>query len=348
MGRSGPRARLPLWLALTVAVGALLVAMTVSVSHGAVSIAFPDVWAVMAHRGLRLPVGLPTDPTAVEIVWTLRAPRTVLAALVGAGLALAGTAAQALIRNPLADPYILGVSGGASLLTVTAIVVGLGSYGLASTAFASFVGAVGSLGLVLVFGLRRGVISPLRLVLAGIAIGELLAGLTSFMVLRADEPQKVYSILFWLAGSLDQAAWSALWLPSAAVVIGALILLFDAARLNALIVGDETAASLGISVARLRWRLLLVTSLLTALMVSQSGIIGFVGLVVPHVARLVVGADHRRVVPMAAVTGAAFMVLCDLASRTVIAPTVIPVGIVTGVVGAPFFLWLLRRADTAR
>ena len=313
--------------------------MTASISSGAVSIGFGDVWAVMAHRGLRLPVGLPADPTATEIVWTLRAPRTVLAALVGAGLALAGTAAQALIRNPLADP---------SLMTVTAIVVGIGSYGLASTATASFVGAIGALGLVLLFGIRRGVIAPLRLVLAGIAIGELLAGLTSFMVLRADEPQKVYGILFWLAGSLDQANWSPLWLPAMGIAVGLLILIADGARLNALIVGDETAASLGINVSRLRWRLLVVTSLMTALMVSQSGIIGFVGLVVPHVARLVVGADHRRVVPMAALTGAAFMVLCDLVSRTVIAPTVIPVGIVTGVVGAPFFLWLLRRADTAR
>lgn len=322
--------------------------MTASISSGAVSIGFGDVWAVMAHRGLRLPVGLPADPTATEIVWTLRAPRTVLAALVGAGLALAGTAAQALIRNPLADPYILGVSSGASLMTVTAIVVGIGSYGLASTATASFVGAIGALGLVLLFGIRRGVIAPLRLVLAGIAIGELLAGLTSFMVLRADEPQKVYGILFWLAGSLDQANWSPLWLPAMGIAVGLLILIADGARLNALIVGDETAASLGINVSRLRWRLLVVTSLMTALMVSQSGIIGFVGLVVPHVARLVVGADHRRVVPMAALTGAAFMVLCDLVSRTVIAPTVIPVGIVTGVVGAPFFLWLLRRADTAR
>lgn len=319
--------------------------MTASISSGAVSIPFTDVWAVMAHRGLRLPIGLPTNPTATEIVWTLRAPRTVLAALVGAGLALAGTAAQALIRNPLADPYILGVSSGASLMTVTAIVMGIGAYGLASTATASFVGALGALGLVLMFGVRRGLISPLRLVLAGIAIGELLAGLTSFVVLRADEPQKVYSILFWLAGSLDQANWSPLLLPAMGVVVGWLILSIDAARLNALIVGDETAASLGIHVARLRWRLLIVTSLLTALMVSQSGIIGFVGLVVPHVARLVVGADHRRVVPMAAVSGAAFVVLCDLVSRTVLAPTVIPVGIVTGVVGAPFFLWLLRRAD---
>lgn len=339
---------MPLPLVLTISVTFLLASMTVSNAYGAVDIPFAEVWATLARRGLRLPVDLPANATHVEIVWTLRAPRTLLAVLVGAGLALAGVASQALIRNPLADPYILGVSGGASAAAVTAIVLGIGSFGLASTSTAAFVGAAGALVLVMLFGVRRGVISPLTLVLSGIAIGYLLSGITSFMVLRAEDDRQVYGILFWLGGSLDQATMSTLWLPAVGLLFGGVVLGADAQRLNALLVGDETAASLGVHVAWLRWRLLGITALLTATMVSQSGIIGFVGLVVPHIARLLIGSDNRRVIPVAAVTGAAFMVICDVIARLLIAPVVIPIGIVTGVLGAPFFLWLIRRSTSER
>ena len=229
---------------------------------------------------------------------------------------------------------------------MASIVFGIGAFGVASTSWMAFLGAMGALLLVLLFGRRRGVIAPLRLVLAGVAIGHLLGGLTSFLVLQAEESHKVFSILFWLAGSLDKASWRSLWLPAAATATGFAVLLADGTRLNALLIGDETASSLGVDIHRLRARLLAVTALLTAVMVALSGIIGFVGLVVPHIARLIVGSDHRRVVPLAALTGATFLVLCDLASRTLIAPTLVPVGIVTGVLGAPFFLWLLHRADT--
>ncbi len=320
--------------------------MTFAVSWGAVQIPVADVWSTIARRGFRLPVGLPSDDTFADIVWTLRAPRVVLAALVGSGLAVAGVAAQALVRNPLADPYILGVSGGASAAAVASIVFGLGAFGLTTTSSAAFVGAIGALLLVLLFGRRRGVISPLRLVLAGVAIGQLLGGVTSFMVLQAQDEGKVFSILFWMAGNLGRSDWDYLWVPTIGVVVGVAVLLADGARLNALLIGDETAASLGVNTHRLRYRLLAVTALLTALMVALSGMIGFVGLVVPHVARLTVGSDHRRVVPVAALGGATFLVLCDLASRAVLAPTDIPVGIVTGFIGAPFFLWLLHRTES--
>lgn len=338
--------RVPLSIALSGSAVLLVAAMAWSISSGAIHIPLADVWRVMAHRALRLPVALPQDETNVEVVWTLRAPRTVLAALVGSALSLAGVAAQALVRNPLADPFVLGVSGGASAAAVASIVFGIGAFGVASTSWMAFLGAMGALLLVLLFGRRRGVIAPLRLVLAGVAIGHLLGGLTSFLVLQAEESQKVFSILFWLAGSLDKASWRSLWLPAAATATGFAVLLADGTRLNALLIGDETASSLGVDLHRLRARLLAVTALLTAVMVALSGIIGFVGLVVPHIARLIVGSDHRRVVPLAALTGATFLVLCDLASRTLIAPTLVPVGIVTGVLGAPFFLWLLHRADT--
>lgn len=320
--------------------------MTWSVSHGAIDIPFSDAWRVLVHRGLHLPVELPADVTHTEVIWTLRAPRTALAALVGAGLSLAGVSAQALVRNPLADPFVLGVSGGASAAAVFSIVVGFGTFGLATTSTAAFVGAVGALLMVLLFGRHRGVISPLRLVLAGVAVGHLLAGVTSFLVLRAEDAHQVFSILFWLAGSLDQANWRDLVVPCVGVWAGFVLLMIDGRQLNALLIGDETAASLGVDVPALRRRLLVTTALLTAVMVALSGIIAFVGLVVPHVARLLVGSDHRRVVPIATLSGALFLVTCDVVSRVVIAPTLLPVGIVTGMLGAPFFLWLLHRSDS--
>jgi iron complex transport system permease protein len=336
----------PLGISIAVCAALLVVAVGWSISWGAIDIPLTDVWSVVAHRGLHLPVHLPANATYVDIVWTLRAPRAVLAALVGCGLSLAGVAAQALVRNPLADPFVLGVSGGASVAAVASIVFGFAGFGNSTASASAFFGAIAALLMVLVFGRRNGMISPLRLVLAGVAIGHLLAGLTSFLVLQATDDHKVFNILFWLSGSLSESSWRPLAIPALCVGAGFVLLLADGPALNALLIGDETAASLGVHVAALRRRLLAVTALLTAVMVALSGIIGFVGLVVPHVSRMLVGSDHRRVVPIAALSGATFLVLCDLASRVLIAPVEIPVGIVTGVLGAPFFLWLLRRSDT--
>lgn len=323
----------------------LLVAFTISVSWGAVAIPFTDVWAILIRKILHLESMSNLDPTHIDIVWTLRAPRVVLAAMVGSGLSLAGVAAQAMVRNPLADPYVLGVSAGASVAAVASILFGLGAFGLTSTSSSAFAGAVLAMLLVILFGQRRGVIAPLRLILAGVAIGHLLAGITSFLVLQADDAQQVFGVLFWLEGSLARSNWNFLLLPVVAILASWVTLFADGHKLNALLVGDETASSLGVNVNYLRGRLLIITALLTAVMVSLSGIIGFVGLVVPHIARLLVGSDHRRVIPVAAIFGAAFLILADAIARLLLAPIEIPVGIVTGIFGAPFFLWLLWRAE---
>lgn len=327
----------------------LAVAMAASLVIGPGEVSLGEAAAIVGHRALHLPVDLPEDRIAVTLVWTLLLPPAVMAALVGAGLALAGVASQALIRNPLADPFILGVSGGASVGAVSVMVLGLGGpSSTAARAGGAFVGALLGLLLVMAFGARSGSISPLRVVLAGIAIGHLLAGLTTLLIVGSGNSNRVFGILHWLGGSVLAARPENLWLPALALVVGLVVLLLDAGRMNALLIGEETAASLGVNVNALRWRLVLVTAALAAVMVSQAGIIGFVGLVIPHMARLLVGSDHRAVIPVAAVGGAAFMVLCNLAARNAFEPHVIPVGVVAGVIGAPVFLWLISRGPAMR
>lgn len=303
---------------------------------------FADVWSTVIHR---LSGGQPRPGTHDLIVWQLRVPRALLAAIVGAGLATVGTAVQALVRNPLADPYLLGISHGASLGAVAAIVLGAGTAGLFGfgVSGAAFVGALLSFGLVWGVARRGGGFSPLRLVLAGVAIGQFLSGFTSYLVLRVGDEQQTQGVLFWLMGSLGGAQWSTLALPAGTVLLGLLALQGRARELNAVLLGDETAAALGVNVSRLRRELFVVTSVLTAVLVSVSGAIGFVGLMVPHLCRLVIGGDHRRLLPVSALTGAVLLVVVDIACRTALPDMELPVGVVTAFIGAPVLLFLLDR-----
>nr|WP_280714442.1 iron ABC transporter permease [Kitasatospora sp. MAP5-34] len=321
---------------------ALVGALTAAVSLGAVDIPAAEVWSVVARRLTGRP---PATGTRDLIVWQLRAPRALLAAVVGAGLGLVGTAVQALVRNPLADPYLLGISSGASLGAVAATVLGVGvgsAVGFTVSA-AAFAGALGSFALVWTIARRGGGFSPLRLVLAGIGIGHFLSGFTSYLVLQAGDEQQTRGVLFWLMGSLSGATWSQLALPAAAVVVGLAVLQGRSRALNALLMGDETAASLGVDVARLRRELFVVTSVLTGVLVAVSGAIGFVGLMVPHVCRLLVGGDHRRLLPLSALTGAVLLVVVDTLARTVLDTQEVPIGVVTALIGAPALLYLLDR-----
>ncbi|MEU9078817.1 FecCD family ABC transporter permease [Kitasatospora sp. NPDC004745] len=323
-------------------VAALVLALTLAVSFGSVDIPVHEVWTVVAHR---ITGTAPEAGTRDLIVWQLRVPRALLAALVGAGLGLVGTAVQALVRNPLADPYLLGISSGASLGAVAVIVLGAGTgfafgFGVSAAAFA---GALGSFALVWAIARRGGGFAPMRLVLAGVAIGQFLSGFTSFLVLQAGDDQQTRGVLFWLMGSLGAATWDQLAAPAAAVALGWLALQARARHLNALLMGDETAAGLGVDTARLRRELFAVTSLLTGVLVAVSGAIGFVGLLVPHVCRLVVGGDHRRLLPLSALTGAVLLVAVDTVARNALDTQELPIGVVTAVVGAPVLLYLLDR-----
>ncbi|MFF1481241.1 FecCD family ABC transporter permease [Streptomyces sp. NPDC058301] len=321
---------------------ALLAALTAAVSFGSTSIPPGEVWGVVWRR---LSGDAPRPGTDDLIVWQLRVPRALLAAFVGAGLGVVGTAVQALVRNPLADPYLLGISNGASLGAVAAIVLGAGAGGALGLGLsgAAFAGALATFALVWAVARRGGGFAPLRLVLAGVAIGQFLSGFTSYLVLQAGDEQQTHSVLFWLMGSLSGASWPLLAVPAIAVPAALLVLQARARGLNALLMGDETAAGLGIDVVRLRRELFLVTSVLTGVLVAVSGAIAFVGLMVPHVCRLLVGGDHRRLLPLSALLGALLLVVVDTVCRTAMDAQELPVGVVTSLIGAPALLYLLDR-----
>ncbi|MFD5552525.1 FecCD family ABC transporter permease [Streptomyces sp. NPDC127068] len=310
---------------------------------GSVAIPAPQVLEILVHRVTG--VGDPHGWTLVQdgIVWDLRLPRVLLALLIGAALSVVGVVAQALVRNPLADPYLLGTSSGAALGAVASIVLGVALFGGASTGVAGFVGALAALLAIYAFVRLTGEFSPTRLLLAGVVVGAGLSGITNYLIFQAQDPGKTNSALFWLLGSLAGATWDQLTFPAVALVIGFVYLMSGARQLNAMLLGDETSASVGVDPQRLRVTLFVVAALLTGLTVSLCGSIGFVGLIVPHIARLLVGNDHHRLLPMSALLGALFLLAVDIVCRTVMAPQELPVGVITSVIGAPLFLFLMGR-----
>ncbi len=277
-------------------------------------------------------------------MWELRLPRVLAAALVGAGLAVAGAVMQTVVRNPLADPYLLGLSGGASLGAVAVLVLGVAVL----LPVAAFAGALAALVATLALAGSSAATSPARTVLAGLAVGQLAAAGTSFVIFWSATGDSYRDILAWLMGSLAGADWSAVAIAAVAVGVLGTGLLAAGRSLDALALGDTAAAALGIAVARVRWALLVAVALLTGALVAVSGSIGFVGLAVPHAVRLVVGTTHRRLLALTAVVGATFLVWADTAARALFEPRELPVGIVTALVGAPVLaalLWRRRRVE---
>ncbi len=277
------------------------------------------------------------------IVWQLRLPRVLLGATVGAGLAVVGVTFQAMVRNPLADPYILGVSAGAttgaSAVIVLGLLPGLANAGVATGAFA---GALLAVLCVFLTAQHAGRISSMRLVLSGVAIGGVFTSVTSLIVITSDDINAARSVLSWTVGNLVGARWDTLAIPMAAVAAGMAWLTMRSRLLNPLSIGDDTAAVLGIDVHRFRLELIVVASLLTGAVVAFSGAIGFVGLLVPHVARLFVGNDHRILIPTSALIGAIGLVWFDVAARMMLAPREIPIGVLTTLIGGPVFVVVLR------
>ncbi|TFE32656.1 iron ABC transporter permease [Frankia sp. B2] len=332
---------LALVLATPIVVGAAIGVGSVSVPPG-------EVWSsVVAHLTGN---GAQSSMINDQIIWQVRTPRVLLAFVVGAGLAVAGAVLQAVVRNPLADPYVLGVSSGASVAAVAVLTLGgVSSSGLAAAvgvSGAAFIGAVLTLALVIALGRRRGYLDPQRLLLAGVALTYLFQAGTSYLQLRVGSNQ-LAAVLFWLLGTVSGAEWDTLGLPACIVVAATLWLLAQARSLNALLLGDEAAASLGIPVSRLRTQLLIVTAALTASVISVAGGVAFVGLIAPHCVRMLIGSDHRRLLPVTALLGGTFLVLADLLGRVVARPLELPLSIITAVAGVPFFLVLLRRSGRA-
>ncbi|GHE80326.1 FecCD family ABC transporter permease [Streptomyces cellulosae] len=321
----------------------LVVSATAGLTIGSVQVPPVQVWGIVTHA-LGADWQDPDWSGAREtIVLDVRAPRVLLGAVTGAGLAVIGTALQALVRNPLAEPYLLGVSSGASLGAVSVIVFGFTLFGPVSLSVAAFVGALAALVLVYATARTGGRITASRLVLSGVAIAAVLTAVLHLLLLSTGRGNEARAVLAWTLGGLGGVNWSTLWLPSTALLLGVGVLMVHARHLNLLLAGEETATTMGLDVARFRARLFVLLSLVTGVLVAAAGPIGFVGLMMPHIVRLFVGGDHRRVLPTAALGGAVFLVWADIAARTVAAPMEIPVGVLTALCGGPFFLWLMRR-----
>lgn len=281
-------------------------------------------------------------PIEQSVVWNLRLSRALIAALAGAGLALCGAILQALLRNALAEPFVLGVSAGASTGAVCVIVLGIGA-GSLSLSLGAFAGAFAAFALVAL--LSNGATSgPNHTILAGVAASQLFNALTSYIVTTSGNAQQARDVMFWLLGSFGGVRWPDFYLLAIVVIVCLTICILMARSLDAFTFGDEDAAALGVPVARIRLVLFGVTALLTATIVSMVGAIGFVGLVVPHAARYVVGPMHMRLLPASAMIGAVFMVIADIASRVIATQQTVPIGVVTALVGVPFFAIILYRA----
>ncbi len=327
----------PRWTPLAVSLLALLAVLVLATGVGSVALGPLEVMQAVLH-GLTGQLSGSAD----TIVWQIRLPRVLLAALVGGALALSGSAYQGVFRNPLADPYLLGVASGAGLGGALALVFGAAlPWPLRSVPLASFVFALLSVTATLLLARRRGGTPLTALILAGVVLGSSATALTSLLML--SERDDAARVLAWLLGSFGLSSWAQLASVTPFVLVAGIVTLVSAQGLNVLQLGEESAAQLGLRVEVFKLALIAAATLATAAAVSVSGIIGFVGLIIPHTVRLITGPDHRTLLPLAAVFGAVFMVAADLVARTVIAPAEVPIGVITAIVGGPFFLWLMRR-----
>lgn len=324
------------------AAAVLMLSVVLAVSVGAVAIPPSTVWAIALDRVV--PGLVPSDWSAgrANIVWELRFPRVILAGLVGAGLGLVGAALQAVTRNPLADPHLLGISSGGAFGAIAALLHTGMFLGLLTVPLMAFGGAL--LATMLVLGVARlaGASSADRLVLAGVAVSFVIMACANILIFLGD-PRATHTVVFWMLGGLGLAQWNNLLWPLAVLIPCGLWLWAQAGRLNAMSLGDETAASLGIEVGRFRLTVFVAAALITGVMVAFSGVIGFVGLMMPHLVRLMIGGDNARVLPASALAGAVFLIWADALARVVVAPEDMPIGVVTGLFGGLFFIWMMAR-----
>ena len=309
----------------------LLLALVASLAFGEAMLSPAEIWA--AIWGV-------SDNSSRIIFFDIRLPRTIIGLLVGAGLGASGVVMQAYFRNPLAAPGLLGVSSGGALGAVLALSLGAGLVGAFSVPLASVAGAFLATGTVMLFA--RGGASPEHLLLAGVALNALFGAATSFILsTSAAQTHLGAQILFWLMGGIENRTWEHVWMAAPGIVLASVLLLPLGRPMNLLALGDSGAQSLGVNVHRLRWQLIVLSTILTALATAVGGVIGFVGLVVPHIVRLMTGPDHRRLLPLSMLGGASLVLLCDLPTRFL--GSGMRLGVITSLIGGPFLLWLLRK-----
>jgi len=337
IARMGRRAGIAL-----AAAGILILSVVVAVSVGAVDLPLDTVWGIALDQLVPGLVAPDWSRAHANIVWEIRFPRVVLAGLVGAGLGIVGAALQAVTRNPLADPHLLGISSGGAFGAIAALMhTGL-FLGLLTVPLMAFGGALVATLLVLGVAQVAGATSADRLVLAGVAVSFVIMAAANILIFLGD-PKATHTVVFWMLGGLGLAQWPHLLWPLAVLVPGGLWLMAQSSALNAMSLGDETAATLGIPVARFRLAVFVVAALITGVMVAFSGLIGFVGLMMPHLVRLVAGGNNAVVLPGSAFAGAVFLIWADAVARVVMAPEDLPIGVVTGLCGGIFFIWLMAR-----
>lgn len=331
------------WLA---SLAMLLLAIIAGVAIGETAIEPGVVVRVLANK--MWAAGYVLDPIDEGIVWNYRLTRALVAAACGAGLATCGVVLQSLLRNPLADPYLLGISAGASTGAVLIALLGLGA-GAISLSAGAFAGAIGAFSLVVLLARASGPANGTgQIILAGIAGSQLFNAITAFLITKSASAEQARGIMFWLLGNLSGVRWPSVWLAVPVALAGLAVCLWHRRALDAFAFGSDSAASLGIPVRRVQFLLISCTALITAVMVSIVGSIGFVGLVIPHAARLLLGTGHGRLLPASALGGALFLIAADILSRTLIKGQVIPVGVVTALVGAPVFALILIGRRSAR
>lgn len=320
----------------------LIISLSIAVSVGAVAVPTATVWSVLLNKISPGVLEQTWSQGREAIVWDIRFPRALLAIMVGAGLALVGASLQAVTRNQLADPHLLGISSGGAFGAIYALLHSGLFLGVLTVPLLAFAGALGATVIVLGVTYFADATSADRLVLAGVAVSfAIMAGANGLIFL--GDPRASHTVVFWMLGGLGLAQWDQLIYPLAILIGCGAWLISQSAALNALTVGDETAATLGIPVMRFRLSIFVVGALITGVMVAFSGIIGFVGLMVPHISRMIIGGNYVNVLPASAIIGAIFLLWADITARTIMAPEDIPIGIVTGLVGGIFFVWLLGR-----
>jgi iron complex transport system permease protein len=320
-----------------------VIAFAVAVGSGALRTG--TVLSIMIEALTGSPHSAP--PQIVAIVLDLRLPRAIAAYAVGAGLSVVGVAMQSLVRNPLAEPYVLGISGGASA-GASLFYMGFLPPVIAAwlnLPLAAFLGALLSISIVYMIARSGSGLSVSRLLLSGVAMASLMGAVSSFVMFASPDADRLQAVLFWLLGSLSGTTWSDLPIAVPATTVGTVILLFLSRPMDALLLGEEPARGLGVDVEILKKALIVLSALLTGVLVAISGAIGFVGLIVPHIARSFVGVSHRYVIPVSFLAGGLFLVIADVLAQVVLQGVQLPVGILTAITGVPFFLYLLRRSD---
>ncbi len=341
-------------LAIVVFIAAFILSILSAVTIGAVRVSFSDVYRIVLYQVTfgQLKIGeeaFLSSGTMYEIIWNLRMPRVLMGAVIGVLLAMCGVVMQAAVQNPLADPYILGISSGASLGATFSIMIGAsavftGVLAAMGTAFWAFIGAFGAMALVMLLAhMGGGRMTSAKLVLAGCVVGSLCSAFTNVLIYVGKDAENMKTVTYWLLGSMVSARWPKLLLPGVCAVLGLLFFLTQLRTLNTLLLGDEAAMTLGVNLTKWRMVYMIITSLLSAVAVCTCGIVGFVGLMIPHIVRGFTGSDHRFLLPIASFAGGIFLIWADVIARVLIQNTEIPLGVITSAIGAPIFVYMMIR-----